>query len=178
MTPKRPLALLAAALPALGCAAYLKEPVRVRTPEAYLVKRTAVSEREQGSRRACVVEVSAEIVYLPLGEEQRIDSRRGFLASNQLSVQLHESGTLRQVALNSDPQADEALAAAGDLVRELASAAATLAPLAALAPAARPGAEAPACVPDVSLRLAPLACFLDPRPPGLEGRCPADPARW
>lgn len=178
MCMKKQLALLAAALQALGCAAYLKEPVRVRLPEAYLLKRTAVSEQEQGGRRSCVREVSAEIVYLPLGEEQRIDSQRGWFASNQLSVQLHESGTLKQVALGSDPQVDEVLSAAGGLAEKLANAAATLAPLVAMAPLARPGAEVPACAPGVSLKLAPLACFLDPRPAGLESRCPVDPAEW
>ncbi len=177
MSVKRNLALAAALLPALGCASTLAEPVIVRAPEAYLVKRTSVTEREQAGKAACVREVSAEIVFLPLGAERRIDSRRGFLASNQLSVQLHESGSLKQVSLNSDPRADETLAAAGGLARSLAGAAATLAPLAA-APAARAVLPAAPCTPGVALKLAPLACFLEPRPPGLAQACPPEPAEW
>jgi hypothetical protein len=178
MSLSKELALAAAALPALACAATLTEPVIVRSPEAYLVKRTSVTEKEQGGKAACVREVEAEIVFLPLGEERRIDSRRGFLSSNQLSVQLHESGTLKQLSLNSDPRADETLAAAGGLARSLAGAAAAAAPLAAAPGAARAVLQAPPCTPGVALKLAPLACFMDPRPPGLGPVCPPDPAQW
>ena len=178
MSVKKRVGLLAAALQAMGCAAYLKEPVIVRSPQAYLIKRTSVTEKEQGGQPTCVTEVSAEVVYLAGAEEHRIDTQRGFLASNQLSVQLHESGTLKQVSLNSDPRIDETLGAVGGLLEKLAGAAATVAPLAAAPRAAQAILRAPPCTPSVTLKLAPLACFMDPRPAGSQEACPANPGAW
>jgi hypothetical protein len=162
--------LSVATLPA--CAARLSTPVRVREAEPWLVKRTTVSERPQrGGEPQCVREVTLEIAHLP-GAAYALDVQPGLFASSEFSVTLHESGTLRQVTLNSDPQVDEALEAVGGLGESLAAAAARVAPL--LAPPASvevlPGAP---CTPGAAVKLAPLACFAEPRPQGLDpARCP------
>lgn len=164
-------ALLLVLLTTAGCAARLSEPVRVREAEPWLVKRTVVSERPQRSGEArCVREVTLEIVHLP-GAAYTLDVRPGLFAASEFSVTLHESGTLKQVTLNSDPQVDETLEGVGALGEKLAGAAARVAPL-----LAAPGTEVlpgPGCTASASVQLAPLACFAEPRPRELDaGRCP------
>jgi|GEM_PF-4594110 len=164
--------LVALAAATSGCVARLSRSVPVREAEPWLVKRTLVSERPQrGGEPQCVREVTLEIAYLP-GAAYALDLRPGLFASNEFSVTLHESGTLKQVTLNSDPQVDETLEAVGALGEGLASAAATVAPL--LAPPAAEVLPGPTCAPSATLKLAPLACFADPRPRELDpARCPA-----
>ena len=161
----------------LGCAARLAHPIQVRTAEAYLMKRTTLTERTQSGVRVCVEEVSLEVVFLPGGAVQELDFEPGLFSANQFSVTLADSGALRQVTLNSDPQVDETLAAAGNLIGKAAGAAAEVAAHAVHAPAERPSAGAP-CKPSVSAKLALLACFLDPPPRPAPKPCPPDPAAW
>lgn len=167
----RRLSLLLLGVAASACAARLSEPVRVREAEPWLVKRTTVSERPQrGGESQCVREVSIDVLHLP-GAAYTLDVRPAPFAANEFSVTLHESGTLKQVTLNSDPQADETIEAVGALGGELAGAAARLVPLFA-APSSEvlPG---PGCSARADVKLAPLACFAQPRPRELDpARCP------
>ena len=154
-----------------ACAARLSQPVRVREAEPWLVKKTVVAERVQQGRPKCVREVTLDVVHLP-GAAYTLDVRRGLFSTSEFSVTLHESGTLKQVTLDSDPQVDETLEAAGALGEGLAAAAARLLPL-----FVTPESEivsGPGCTPSADVKLAPLACFAEPRPPELDGaRCPA-----
>lgn len=160
-----------AALGSAACAARLSHPVPVREAEPWLVKRTIETERAQrAGEPQCVREVTLEIAYLP-GAAYALDLRPGVFAANEFSVTLHESGTLKQVTLNSDPQVDETIEAVGALGESLAAVAAKVAPL--LAPPAAEVLPGPGCVPSATLKLAPLACFADPRPRDLDpARCP------
>ena len=166
------LALLALAT-AAACAARLSQPVRVREAEPWLVKKTTVSERAQRSGEAqCVREVTLEILHLP-GAAYTLDVRPGLFASSEFAVALHESGTLKQVSLNTDPQVDETLEAVGALGEGLAAAAAKVAPLLA-GPASVEVLPGATCTPSAAVKLAPLACFAEPRPAELDpARCPA-----
>jgi hypothetical protein len=155
-----------------ACAARLSQPVRLREAEPWLVKKTTVSERAPRSGASqCVREVTLEIVHLP-GAAYALDVRPGLFASSEFSVTLHESGTLKQLSLNSDPQVDETLEAAGALGEKLAGAAAKIAPI-FVSPSSEilPG---PGCPASADVKLAPLACFAEPRPAELDpARCPA-----
>lgn len=165
-------ALCLLVLAGAACAARLSQPVRVREAEPWLVKRTIVSERPQRVGEAqCVREVTLEIVHLP-GAAYTLDVRPGLFAASEFSVTLHESGTLKQVTLNSDPQIDETLEAVGSLAEKLAGAAAKVAPL--LAAAGTEVLPGPTCTASAMVKLAPLACFAEPRPAELDpARCPA-----
>ena len=156
----------------LGCAAKLKNPVQVRAPVAYLMKKDRTYQK--ATTGDCVREVSKQVVYLPGGESYELDFSRGVFASSQFTVQLNESGTLKQVSLNSDPQVDEAIAAVGGLVEKVAGVAALVAPLII----AKVIPEPDVCIPGVSLRFALLDCFLDPQPPNPGILCPPDPNSW
>jgi hypothetical protein len=163
-------ALCLIALAGSACAARLSEPIRVREAEPWLVKRTTVAEKPQRTGAQCVREVTLEIVHLP-GAAYTLDVRPGLFAASEFSVTLYESGTLKQVTVNSDPQVDETLEAVGALGEKLAAAAAKIAPV-FVTPSSEilPG---PGCPASAAVKLAPLACFTEPRPPGLDpGRCP------
>lgn len=158
-----------------ACAARLSEPVRVREAEPWLVKKSIVAERPPRSGEPqCVREVTLEIVHLP-GAAYALDLRPGLFAASEFSVTLHESGTLKQVTLNSDPQVDEAIESVGVLGESLATAAARLAPI--FVTPSREILSGPGCTPSAAVKLAPLACFAEPRPAGLDpARCPAEGA--
>jgi hypothetical protein len=89
-----------------------------------------VTKRMTYQNPACERDVET-IVYLPTGLAYDIDFRPSALGTTQFSVTLHDSGTLKQVTLNSDPAASATLEAAGEV-------AAGLVPLAAAATACGP----------------------------------------
>ena len=89
--------------------------IRVRALETYVVKRQVLTER-------CKPQTVESIAHLPLGRAYDLNFSGGPLADNQFSVSFADNGMLKQVTLNSDPQLDESLSAAGALIENLAAA--------------------------------------------------------
>lgn len=115
----RAAALLALAA-ALGCSARLAsrpgDGVRLRAPAPYVVTRHVTLLDK--SRIPCGAALERDFLNLPFGElyALNVDTRWSWFAKNELRVRFHESGTLEEVLLNSDPQLDEALDAGAALV--------------------------------------------------------------
>jgi hypothetical protein len=129
---------IAVALP--GCAAKLAvkkgddgNGIVYRAPETRVVVSRKSSYTAKGERDACLEETLHEFVALPLGQAYsvNVDNSKAWFASNQFAMKFSDAGTLTEVSLNSDPQVDETITATATLVKEVAAAAGTLAPLVA-----------------------------------------------
>lgn len=83
--------------------------VRVREPVSCVVVKEIT--RKSGFRQT--VET---VAVLPLGETYDINVRQGLWSSTKFSVSLTEEGTLKQVTFDADPQVDETLKAAADML--------------------------------------------------------------
>lgn len=180
------LALLAGALAlASGCASQLRVVHGSETPDLVPVEETATwisytkTQAWDGAKKLCVRTVSAKPAFLPSGRRYYVGVDAARLADTEFSLELTEAGSLKKVSLNSDPQGDETLKAAGELAKNLASAVATVAPLAlARAPLERERAQAEQlaeaeCPASVSVELVPLRCVDATAPESERTGCPA-----
>jgi hypothetical protein len=122
---KRAVALAAiAACCGAACSARLSsragDGVRVRALAPYVVtKRITLLDK---ARIPCDEQRAREFLNLPTGEAYalNVDNRFAWFASNELGVAFYESGALKEVTLNSDPQVDETLEASAKLAKETA----------------------------------------------------------
>jgi hypothetical protein len=121
---RRGAALALAALVALGCSARLAsspgDGVRVRALAPYVVtKRVVLLDK---ARVPCEELRAREFLNLPAGEPYalNVDNRFAWFAANELTVAFYESGALKEVSLNSDPQLDETIEAGAKLAGETA----------------------------------------------------------
>jgi hypothetical protein len=83
--------------------------IRVREPVSCVVVKEIT--RKSGFRQT-VETVST----LPLGEVYDINVKQGWFSSTAFSVSLTEQGTVKQVTFDADPQVDETLKAAADVL--------------------------------------------------------------
>ncbi len=83
--------------------------VRVREPVSCVVVKEIT--RKSGFRQT--VET---VSVLPLGVAYDINVKQGWFSSTQFSVSLTDEGTLKQVTFDADPQVDETLKAAADVL--------------------------------------------------------------
>jgi hypothetical protein len=115
----------------LACTARLSsapgDGVRVHTPAPFVVTKQVTLLDAKKVR--CGEEKRREFVTLPLGESYalNIDTTWSWFAANEFSVELYESGSLKKVTLNSDPQLDETVEATAKLVEEAAGLVTTVA---------------------------------------------------
>jgi hypothetical protein len=124
---KRTLSVLACCASAawLGCSSTLRtvavtDPavfhgIRVHTLESYVVRKEVVTQK-------CAPRTVESIEHLPIGRAYDLGFEPGWFASSQFSVSFTDSGLLKQVTLNTDPQVDETLSAAARLTEPLAGA--------------------------------------------------------
>jgi hypothetical protein len=139
------LAGLAALLAAgTACSARLSseagDGVRVRALAPYVVtKHVTLLDK---ARVPCEQQRAREFLNLPAGEPYalNVDNRFAWFASNELTVGFYESGALREVTLNSDPQLDETIEAGAKLAKETAGLVTSIAAASALAAAGEPDA--------------------------------------
>ena len=121
-------AALALAVLALACAGKLAVDhtpsgegivLRQPTPHAVTVRVTKLDKH----KAPCGEEYETRFVVVPLGPAYtlNIDDRWSWFAKNQLSVEFFASGAPKRIALNSDPQVDEAITASADLLEEAAA---------------------------------------------------------
>jgi len=89
--------------------------IRVLSPVSYVVTRKIVTEN-------CRERTEDEIVHLPAGEPYEINFDPGLFAKSEFSVSFSDNGVLKQVALNSTPQATETIKALGELTGKLTAA--------------------------------------------------------
>jgi hypothetical protein len=111
------------ALVAVGCSAKLTNDVRIPITRLFVIEKTVSSTGTQaGGPVDCGSSVVHEFKQLPSDEFYGLNIKGGEFASNEFSVTFHESGALKQVTLNSDPQIDETISATASLVKELGAA--------------------------------------------------------
>jgi hypothetical protein len=126
----------------LGCTARLSstpgDGVRVNAPAPFVItKKVTVRDAKKA---LCGQEIHRDFVTLPLGEAYalNIDTTWSWFAANEFSVEFNESGALKKVTLNSDPQVDETLTATAKLVKETAGLVSTVAAAGAAAAVREP----------------------------------------
>ena len=140
----RAAVLVALAIGAAACSARLSsragDGVRVRALAPYVVtKHVTLLDK---ARIPCEEQRAREFLNLPAGEPYalNVDNRFAWFASNELTVGFYESGALKEVTLNSDPQVDETIEAGAKLAKETASLVTSLAAASALAAGRDPDA--------------------------------------
>jgi hypothetical protein len=114
--------------------------VRVRALAPYVVtKHVTLLDK---ARVPCEELRAREFLNLPAGEPYalNVDNRFAWFAANELTVAFYESGALKEVTLNSDPQLDETLEAGAKLAKETAGLVTSIAAASALAAAGQPDA--------------------------------------
>ncbi len=80
--------------------------IRVRAPVSYVVTKEIKTEK-------CPAKTEESIVHLAVGEAYDVTFESAPFAKSEFSVSFSDTGVLKQVSLNSTPQAAETLKGAG-----------------------------------------------------------------
>jgi hypothetical protein len=114
-----------------GCAAHLRvfndkgdelKGIPVRDAKAFRVTKKVTWEKENAPSSKCLPTRKQEILFLPAGREYLVTVEPAAFAKSEFSVALNDNGALKQVALNSTPQAVDTIKATAELVGKLAPA--------------------------------------------------------
>jgi len=114
---------LSACTPLLACSARLSSPVRIPLLEVHAVQKriTQTGKDATGNDVKCTENV-VQFLSLP-GKTYDVNVETGWawFSKNEFSVTFYDSGALKQLTLNSDPQLDETIRSSATLVKELGS---------------------------------------------------------
>lgn len=89
--------------------------IRVRAPVSYIVTKQIETEK-------CPPRTEESIIHLPVGEPYDITFDPAPFGKAEFSISFTDTGALKQVTLNSDPQVAETISALAELTEKVAGA--------------------------------------------------------
>jgi len=115
----------------------------VSKPAVHVIKKTVKTLDK--NKVLCTSVEKTEFVNLPVGETYTVNIDPSWFAANEFAIEFNDSGSLKKVMLNSDPQIDETLLATATLVKEVGAAIPSVAGAALRTPGGTTGPDKDSC---------------------------------